>query len=73
MYEIEYLDDNMPDKKNTKTLTSRIKPNAKNVNSETSNEIIQAKKCLEVAKLLMKADQMVKKRICQKTFTAKKK
>ncbi len=31
-----------------------------------SEETIQAKKCLEVAKLLIQADQMVKKRICRK-------
>lgn len=55
-----------------KSVKSGSKSNVKNIKLETSNEIIQAQKCLEVAQLLMQADQMVKKRICRKILNARK-
>lgn len=80
VYTIEYLDDDVgsttTDKVFAKSVTSHPKPIVKNVNSdseERTKEIIQAKKCLEVAKLLMQADQMIKKRICVKTLMTRKK
>lgn len=45
-------------------------PSVKMTHSESC---IQTKKCLELAKLLIKADQMVKKRICRKRVITTKK
>lgn len=78
MFTIEYLDgakrSNVKTTNNltvSKNLTSQAKSNVKNIHHET-NEIVQAKKCLEVAKLLMQADRMVRKRICRKSYANKK-
>lgn len=77
MFTIQYSDEqsneNIKDNpiSKSKNLTPQVKSYAQKIHTETSSEI-QAKKCLEVAKLLMQADQMTKKLIFRKPYANKK-